>query len=149
KEYFNATDVQHMKQESEGDIDLSDYQSVKDHGEEIYDRVSRGDMPPYAPWSQEQVATFHAWMNANYPETGGQLAPQPGTWKSVQQIFQSAVAHMKQVTGGNLDLSDYDNVVRNIASIQKVIDAKTMPPGFRKKISDQPGGLSPDDYKSF
>ena len=43
-------------------LDLSSYDSVKTHAEEIYARVLDGSMPCDDPWPKEQVALFKRWM---------------------------------------------------------------------------------------
>lgn len=45
-------------------FDLWSYDDVKDHADEILDRLEEGDMPPDQPWADEQIAAFRAWMDA-------------------------------------------------------------------------------------
>jgi len=65
KTYFTSTDVQHMLQESQGAIDLSNCQSVLQNAKLIYQKVSTGQMPPGNPWSADKINGFYAWMNSN------------------------------------------------------------------------------------
>ena len=47
-------------------IDLWDYSDVKSRAQDIYDQVSTGNMPCDAPWTQDMVDTFKAWMDGGY-----------------------------------------------------------------------------------
>jgi hypothetical protein len=49
-------------------FDLWNYEEVRDHAEDILDRLEEGDMPCDAPWSDEHVETFRAWMDAGMDE---------------------------------------------------------------------------------
>lgn len=44
-------------------FDLSSYGQVREHAEEIYARLAEGTMPCDAPWPDEKVALFRAWMD--------------------------------------------------------------------------------------
>ena len=63
KTYFRPIDVTHMKNQSGGQLDLSDCASVKQNAQDIYDMVSQGQMPPGKPWPQEWVDNFKSWMD--------------------------------------------------------------------------------------
>jgi hypothetical protein len=63
---FRPIDVQHM-QDVDPDYDLSDYDSVKDHADVIYERLADGSMPPGHPWPAANVARFKQWIDENYP----------------------------------------------------------------------------------
>lgn len=63
---FTQDDVDHMK-EVDPNLDLSDYQSVKDNADAIYQVLSEGSMPPDGPWPQPQIQLFKEWMDQNYP----------------------------------------------------------------------------------
>jgi len=63
---FTDEDINHMSVA----FDLSSYDDVKDHAEEILDRVSRpGDgtgrmpPPPREHWSPEKIQLFRDWMD--------------------------------------------------------------------------------------
>jgi hypothetical protein len=45
-------------------FDLSSYEDVRAHGEEIYERLADGSMPCDAPWPVEYVERFRAWIDA-------------------------------------------------------------------------------------
>ena len=68
KNYFSSS-VDHMKQISGGNLDLSDYQNVVNNVKKIYAYVSTGKMPPGAPWSSEKISTFVRWMELGCPES--------------------------------------------------------------------------------
>jgi hypothetical protein len=65
KTYFNQTDIQHMLQQSQGSIDLSNCASVLSNSQLIYQKVSSGKMPPGNPWPAAWINNFYAWMNSN------------------------------------------------------------------------------------
>jgi hypothetical protein len=48
-------------------FDLSSFDDVREHAEEIYGRLSDGDMPCDEPWPEEQVERFRAWIDAGTP----------------------------------------------------------------------------------
>ena len=62
KPLFTETDRDHM----EFMFDLWSYDDVKEHADAIYGAVSDGSMPPGDPWSEDQVATFKAWIDGGY-----------------------------------------------------------------------------------
>ena len=69
---FTATDVSHMKSVTGGQLDLSNYNSVKIWATKIYSEVSAGAMPPAGsgedPWSQDMVNTFGCWIQQGCPQ---------------------------------------------------------------------------------
>jgi hypothetical protein len=44
-------------------FDLSSYEGVCEHAEEIHARVAEGTMPCDAPWPEENVELFRAWID--------------------------------------------------------------------------------------
>jgi hypothetical protein len=72
KGYFRQQDIDHMKRQSGGRIDLSSCASVAANAQDIYAHVCtdpnnpdcQGDMPPDGSWSDEWQQNFLAWMNA-------------------------------------------------------------------------------------
>ena len=44
-------------------FDLWSYDDVKEHADEILDRLEEGDMPCDAPWPEEQIGLFRSWMD--------------------------------------------------------------------------------------
>lgn len=44
-------------------FDLSSYEEVCEHAEEIHARVAEGTMPCDAPWPEENVELFGAWID--------------------------------------------------------------------------------------
>lgn len=65
KAYFTQTDIEHMLQETQGDLDLSDCNSVLTNAQSIYQMVSQGKMPPGNPWPADKINGFYAWMHSN------------------------------------------------------------------------------------
>jgi hypothetical protein len=52
------------------------------------------------------------------------------TWATISaQFTQTDVDHMKQVTGGSLDLGDCQSVAKNAQEIYNQVSAGSMPPG--------------------
>jgi hypothetical protein len=58
---------QHDRQSMTFAFDLWDYQSVKDHGEEILHRLVDGSMPCDGAWPPERVAAFRRWVESAMP----------------------------------------------------------------------------------
>jgi len=48
-------------------FDLSSHDEVSAHAEEIHSRLSDGTMPCDAPWPEEDVQRFGAWIEAGMP----------------------------------------------------------------------------------
>jgi CDGSH-type Zn-finger protein/truncated hemoglobin YjbI len=48
-------------------FDLWDYQSVKDHGEEILRRLTDGSMPCDGAWPSEQLEAYRRWVETGMP----------------------------------------------------------------------------------
>jgi hypothetical protein len=48
-------------------FDLTAYDEVSEHAAEIYSRLADGTMPCDAPWAEEQVELFRAWIDAGMP----------------------------------------------------------------------------------
>ncbi len=48
-------------------FDLSSFNDVRDNAEDIYERLSDGDMPCDQPWPEEHVERFRAWIDAGTP----------------------------------------------------------------------------------
>ncbi|MBO0703041.1 MAG: hypothetical protein J2P38_08925 [Candidatus Dormibacteraeota bacterium] len=44
-------------------FDLWSYEDVKEHADDILDRLEEGDMPCDAPWPDAQIDTFRAWID--------------------------------------------------------------------------------------
>jgi hypothetical protein len=49
-------------------FDLSSYDDVRDHAEEIHGRLAEGSMPCDGPWPAENVERFGQWMDAGLPQ---------------------------------------------------------------------------------
>lgn len=49
-------------------FDLWDYQSVKDHGEEILRYLADGSMPCDGAWPREQFEAYRRWVETGMPE---------------------------------------------------------------------------------
>ncbi|MBO0661036.1 hypothetical protein LQ948_00490 [Jiella sp. MQZ9-1] len=69
---FTQTDVDHMKQVTNGALDLSNYNSVKIYASKIYNEVASGAMPPPGSgeptWGQDKVNTFGCWIQQGTPQ---------------------------------------------------------------------------------
>jgi hypothetical protein len=48
-------------------FDLSSLDDVRENAEEIYGRLSDGDMPCDEPWPEAPVERFGAWIDAGMP----------------------------------------------------------------------------------
>ncbi len=59
---FREKDVQSMSFA----FDLGNYDDVKAHAEEIYQRLSDGTMLCDGAWPADQVARFKQWMDGGY-----------------------------------------------------------------------------------
>jgi hypothetical protein len=53
--------VEEMKDIS--NLDLSDYEDVRENAEAIHSYVADGSMPCDGPWPDEQVEKFKRWMD--------------------------------------------------------------------------------------
>jgi len=60
---FRADDVESMAWA----FDLSSYDDVREHAQEIHDRLSEGTMPCDEPWPAENVERFGRWIEAGMP----------------------------------------------------------------------------------
>jgi hypothetical protein len=69
---FTPTDVAHMKQVTNNQLDLSNYTSAKIWAHQIYNVVSEGAMPPPGsgeePWTAVMVNTFGCWIQQGCPQ---------------------------------------------------------------------------------
>lgn len=69
---FTPLDIAHMKQVTQGALDLGNYQSVKIWAAKIYSEVSSGAMPPAGsgenPWTATMVNTFGCWIQQGCPQ---------------------------------------------------------------------------------
>lgn len=72
KKLFTQTDINHMKSVTGGQLDLSNYDSVKTWASAIYNRVANGSMPPpgsgESPWTPDMVNTFGCWIQQGCPQ---------------------------------------------------------------------------------
>jgi hypothetical protein len=57
--FRDSPDVDTMKDYG---MDLSSFEGVKLHAQNIYDRVLDGSMPCDEPWPPERIALFKQWM---------------------------------------------------------------------------------------
>jgi len=60
---FRPDDVESMSWA----FDLSSYDDVREHGEEIHARLADGTMPCDEPWPEESVQRFGQWVEAGMP----------------------------------------------------------------------------------
>lgn len=63
KSLFRDQDVDEMSWA----FDLSSYEDVSEHAEEIYDRLSDGTMPCDERWPEDDIARFRRWIDAGMP----------------------------------------------------------------------------------
>ena len=61
---FRPMDVESM----EPFFDLSSYEDVRAHAEEIVSRLDEATMPCDEPWPEERIQLFSDWMDAGMPE---------------------------------------------------------------------------------
>jgi hypothetical protein len=61
---FRPMDVESM----EPFFDLSSYEDVRAHAEEIASRLEDMTMPCDEPWPEERIQLFRDWMDAGMPE---------------------------------------------------------------------------------
>ena len=57
---FRSEDVESMSFA----FDLSSYDDVREHAEEIHARLADGSMPCDAPWPEQDVELFRSWIDA-------------------------------------------------------------------------------------
>lgn len=48
-------------------LDDPAWMRVPSNAQSVYHAVSTGAMPPDAPWAEERVKTFKAWMDEGFP----------------------------------------------------------------------------------
>ena len=58
---FREEDIQEMKDIA--DFDMSKFEDVRAHADDIYERVADGSMPCEGGWSDEQIAKFKQWVD--------------------------------------------------------------------------------------
>lgn len=68
---FTSMDVEHMRR-FEVLLDDDEYMRQPDKAEDVYRRVSSGNMPPSSsgeePWSKDKVELFKEWMDGGYTD---------------------------------------------------------------------------------
>ena len=136
KAQFKTFDINHMKQVTGNALKLDDYESVKTWAGQIWAQVDNDLMPPDNPWSSEYKQNFKTWMDSGMPlgdqAASGGTAPSPAavTWATIKgQFTQLDIDHMKQVTGGTLDLSSYASTKASGSDIYSMVGSGQMPPG--------------------
>lgn len=60
---FRAQDIEEMSWA----FDLSSYEDVCEHAEEIHSRLADGTMPCDGPWPEGDAARFREWINTGMP----------------------------------------------------------------------------------
>ncbi len=58
---FRKTDIESMI--DFGNFDLSKFEDVKEHSNDIYHRLKEGDMPCDMAWPEANVTKFKEWMD--------------------------------------------------------------------------------------
>ncbi len=67
KNYFTPCEINCMRLAVQ--LDLSSYDDVKLHAQNIWEQVSEHNMPMGGPyWSDEWVQTFRDWIDAGFPQ---------------------------------------------------------------------------------
>jgi hypothetical protein len=95
KQLFRQKDIDHMNDPNQvgpsGVIDLSSYDDVKAHADDILQSVTGETIlmppPPDAPWTPDMINTFQAWKNAGFPEFDA--VPQSGFIVTNQDTFST------------------------------------------------------------
>ncbi|MFZ0216087.1 MAG: hypothetical protein WAM30_09125 [Candidatus Dormiibacterota bacterium] len=54
---------EHDRENMTYSFDLWKYDDVKEHADDILDRLEEGDMPCDGPWNEEQIGAFRSWMD--------------------------------------------------------------------------------------
>lgn len=68
-----ASDIRQLFQQFQGPmmwrLDLTSYEAVRSNADLIWGQIASKSMPPppFPPLSDEQIATFKAWMVAGFP----------------------------------------------------------------------------------
>jgi hypothetical protein len=62
---FRSHDIESMKPFG---IDLSSYEDVKKHAQDIYARLSAKEMPCDWPWNESHLQKFKEWMESSMEE---------------------------------------------------------------------------------
>jgi hypothetical protein len=67
---FSPMDVDHMLQVTQNQLDLGQYENVKQHAVEIREVVNIGSMPPLplGAWTSERMDAFEKWIKADFPK---------------------------------------------------------------------------------
>jgi hypothetical protein len=60
---FRPEDIEEMS----WSFDLSSYDDVREHADEIHTRLSEGTMPCDGPWPDANVERFREWIDAGMP----------------------------------------------------------------------------------
>lgn len=60
---FRSQDVEEMSWA----FDLSSYEDVREHAEEIHARLAEGTMPCDEAWPQANIERFRDWIDAGMP----------------------------------------------------------------------------------
>ncbi len=94
---FTQTDIDHMKAQG---LDLTSYDEVKNSAGGIYGQVAAGNMPPGAPWTQDQVNTFLNWMTNGYPKGSASSSKTPDS------AMMARVSSVSKATRIRKDIND-------------------------------------------
>ena len=67
-----ARDIRPLFREEDVDMmsfafDLSAYEDVREHAEDIFERLEDGTMPCDAAWPDERILLFRNWLDAGCP----------------------------------------------------------------------------------
>jgi hypothetical protein len=63
RELFRSEDVEAMRFV----FDLWSYEDVREHAEEIHERLAEGTMPCDSPWPENNVRRFRRWIDGGMP----------------------------------------------------------------------------------
>ena len=95
-------------------FDLASYESVKEHAEDIYDRVADGSMPCDDPWPDEQVQRFRAWIE-RIPKVRLYVALTAMTWLALTALIGIGPREKRIVTDSSKGMDRLSGVGRYVS----------------------------------
>jgi hypothetical protein len=120
---FRARDVGAMKRYG---LDLSKYQDVVAHADNILSRLEAGDMPCDGAWPPEKVALFAQWISDGKLEKAPPARPPVTFVADIKPLFRPRDIGAMRNFGG-FDLSKYQDVVTHADNILTRLQAGDMP----------------------
>jgi hypothetical protein len=123
KPLFRPRDIGAMKRYG---LDLSKYQDVVTHADNILTRLKDGDMPCDGAWPPEQVALFAQWITDGKLESPPPARPPVTFVADIKPLFRPRDIGAMRNFGG-FDLSKYQDVVTHADGILARLQAGDMP----------------------